>query len=145
MYGPECFFGIHIFKPIIKTAAFDVELDGHLTPRRFCATVDLNGQDMWIFHMSITANKLLEHSDIVYQLIQLMAFSSTNMEATAMEASSRAMDRSRPSAASGRDVIISSKRQNEKSAADRGGAPISSCGVLVFWDVLVVYRTVKPI
>ena len=73
--------------------------------------------------------------NIVYQLIELMAFSSSNMEATPMEASSRAIA---DFAASGRDVIISSKRQNEKSAADRGGAPISSCGVLVFGDVFAL-------
>ena len=94
-------------------------------------------------HVNNCQQALETYMNIVYQLIQLIAFSSTNMEATpTMEASSRAMIAA-DFAPSGRDVIISSKRQNEKSAADRGGASISSCGN-GFLDVLV-YRTVKPI
>ena len=47
-------------------------------------------------HVNNCQQALETYMNIVYQLIQLIAFSSTNMEATpTMEASSRAMDRSR--------------------------------------------------
>ena len=81
----QLFFGQTFFKPIIKTAAFDVELDGHLAPRRFCATVDLNGFDTWIFTCKKkTVNKFLEHGPGVSTTAHNFFF---NMEVPPTEAS----------------------------------------------------------